>query len=278
MSTAVAAPATYPNTTGARAPKRRAPSKASREEKLLARYRDTGDLRAREELIASLLPLAKRLAGRYRHSGESQEDLEQVACVGLIKAVDRYEPDVGPFVRYAVPNILGELRRHFRDKGWGMHVPRTVQENFLKVNEATEQLSGRLGRTPSARDIAEATGLSLEDVIEAIDAGRSYSPAALDAPHSNGDDADGGRLLGDTLGSADRSYDYVDIGQSIAPAFKVLPEREQLIVHLRFFEDLTQSEIAERVGISQMHVSRLLRRAIDRLNAAVEPAAPTSSS
>jgi RNA polymerase sigma-B factor len=267
MSTAVASAAE--GTAAGRQAGRRSSRPKNREEKLLARYRDTGDMRAREELIAHLLPLAKRLAGRYRHSGESQEDLEQVACVGLIKAVDRYEPDVGPFVRYAVPNILGELRRHFRDKGWGMHVPRTVQENFLKVNEATERLSGRLGRTPSAKDIAESTGLSLEDVIEAIDAGRSYSPAALDAPHP-GEDADGGRVLGDTLGAADRSYDYVDIGQSIAPAFKVLPEREQVIVHLRFFEDLTQSEIAERVGISQMHVSRLLRRAIDRLNAAVE--------
>src|SRR5215218_5912756 len=168
MTTAVAAP---PAQTQVSARRRR----STREDKLLARYRTTG---------------AMRLAGRYRHSGESQEDLEQVACVGLIKAVDRYEPDVGPFVRYAVPNILGELRRHFRDKGWGMHVPRTVQENFLKVNEATEQLSGRLGRTPAVRDIAEATGLSLEEVIEAIDAGRSYSPAALDAPHP-GEDADG---------------------------------------------------------------------------------------
>jgi RNA polymerase sigma-B factor len=260
MSTAIAPPAPGATAPVGRQGGRRSTRPKNQEEKLLARYRETGDLRAR----------AKRLAGRYRHSGESQDDLEQVACVGLIKAVDRYEPDVGPFVRYAVPNILGELRRHFRDKGWGMHVPRTVQENFLKVNEATEQLSGRLGRTPSAKDVAESTGLSLEDVIEAIDAGRSYSPAALDAPHPG----EGGRVLGDTLGKTDRSFDYVDIGQSIAPAFKVLPEREQMIVHLRFFEDLTQSEIAERVGISQMHVSRLLRRAIDRLNAAIEAGEP----
>jgi RNA polymerase sigma-B factor len=243
-------------------------ARPTREERLLARYRKTGDLAAREELIARMLPLAKRLAGRYRHSGETQEDLEQVACVGLIKAVDRYEPDVGPFVRYAVPNILGELRRHFRDKGWGMHVPRTVQENFLRVNEAMEQLSGQLRRTPTSRDVAEATGMSLEEVIEALDAGRSYSPAALDAPHP-GEDSEG-RLLGDTLGTIDRGYDYVELGQAIAPTFRVLPEREQVIVHLRFFEDLTQSEIAERIGISQMHVSRLLRRALDRLQAAVE--------
>jgi RNA polymerase sigma-B factor len=265
MSTTVAAPA---NPERPRAAIRRG-ARPTHEERLLKRYRETGDLRAREELIAGMLPLAKRLAGRYRHSGENQEDLEQVACVGLIKAVDRYEPTVGPFVRYAVPNILGELRRHFRDKGWGMHVPRTVQENFLKVNEAMEQLSGRLGRTPTARDIAEATGMTLEDVIEAIDAGRSYSPAALDAPHP-GEESEG-RSLGDSLGSVDHNYEFVELGQAIAPAFKVLPEREQVIVHLRFVEDLTQSEIAERVGISQMHVSRLLRRALDRLQAAVEP-------
>ncbi|MEX2024381.1 MAG: SigB/SigF/SigG family RNA polymerase sigma factor [Thermoleophilaceae bacterium] len=252
---------------------RRAPAsrgkRPAKDERLLARYRETGDLGAREELIARLLPLTKRLASRYRHSGESQEDLEQVACIGLIKAVDRYEPDVGPFTRYAVPNILGELRRHFRDKGWGMHVPRTVQENFLRVNETMEQLSGQLRRTPTPRDVAEATGMSLEDVIEALDAGRSYSPAALDAPHP-GEESEG-RVLGDTLGSIDRNFDYVELGQAIAPAFSVLPKREQVIVHLRFFEDLTQSEIAERVGISQMHVSRLLRAALDHLNEAVDP-------
>ncbi len=265
MSTAVAgAVSTFERPGRARTATKGRPT---REERLLARYRETGDLAAREELIRRLLPLAKRLASRYRHSGESQEDLEQVACVGLIKAVDRYEPDVGPLVRYAVPNVLGELRRHFRDKGWGMHVPRTVQENFLRVNEATERLSGELRRTPTTRDIAQATGMALEDVIEALDAGRSYSPAALDAPQA-GDESDN-RALGDTLGTIDRGYDFVELGQAIAPAFRVLPEREQAIVHLRFFEDLTQSEIAERIGISQMHVSRLLRRALDRLNAAV---------
>lgn len=242
----------------------------TREIDLLARRCDDGDLRAREQLIADLLPLTKRLAGRYRNSGESQEDLEQVACIGLIKAVDRYQPDVGPFVRYAVPNILGELRRHFRDKGWGMHVPRSIQENFLRVNEAIEMLSGRLGRTPSVKDIAAETGMTLEDVIEAIDAGRSYSPSALDAPHPS-EEPGTGRLLGDTLASRERGYDYVEIGQALGPTFKLLPEREQAIVYMRFFEDLTQSEIAERIGVSQMHVSRLLRRAIDRLHAAMDP-------
>jgi RNA polymerase sigma-B factor len=246
----------------------RPPTARGGEAELLARYRDLGDLRARDELISQLLPLTRRLASRYRNSGESQEDLEQVACLGLIKAVDRYQPELGPFVRYAIPNILGELRRHFRDKGWGMHVPRTIQENFLKVNDATEELSAKLGRTPTVRDLAAATGLAAEDVIEAIDAGRSYTPAALDAPQA-GDD-DGARLLADTLGTLEAGYDYVEIGAAIGPAFKALPEREQMIVHMRFFEDLTQSEIAERIGISQMHVSRLLRKAIDRLHGEVD--------
>src|SRR5918997_929044 len=192
------------------------------EQELLRRYWQ-GDMRAREEVVHRFLPMAKRLAGRYRHTGESQDDLEQVACLGLIKAIDRYDPGLGPFVRYAVPNIMGELKRHFRDKGWSMHVPRSVQERFLQVNDAMDELSGRLGRSPSPKDVAAHTGLELEEVLEALD-----------------------------------------------PAFRALPPREQTILKLRFIDDLTQSEIAEHVGVSQMHVSRLLRRSLDRLNAAAE--------
>ncbi|HEX2161952.1 MAG TPA: SigB/SigF/SigG family RNA polymerase sigma factor [Thermoleophilaceae bacterium] len=226
---------------------------------------------AREDMITSLLPLARRLASRYRHSGEAQEDLEQVAYLGLVKAVDRYEPERGPLVRYAVPTILGELRRHFRDKGWGTHVPRSVQENLLDVTAATDKLLTQLGRTPTTQEIAGATGISSEDVIYALDAARSYTPAALDAPMA-GDETES-RALGETLGSTDEHYEFVELGEAIGPAFQILPEREQTIVRLRFFEDLTQSEIAERVGISQMHVSRLLRRALDSLHNAVAPAA-----
>jgi RNA polymerase sigma-B factor len=226
---------------------------------------------SREQQITSLIPLAKRLAGRYRHAGESQEDLEQVAYLGLVKAVDRYDPAAGPLVRYAVPTILGELRRHFRDKGWGIHVPRSVQENLMKVNGCAERLTTTLGRTPTASDISTATGIALEDVIEALDAGRSYSPAALDAPQAGADPES--RSLGEALGSADPNYELVELGAAIGPAFRELPPREQAIVQLRFFEDLTQSEIAERVGISQMHVSRLLRRALDTLHGAVSDAA-----
>jgi RNA polymerase sigma-B factor len=225
----------------------------------------------RERAITDLLPLARRLANRYRHSGESQEDLEQVAYLGLVKAVDRYDPSRGPLVRYAVPTILGELRRHFRDKGWGTHVPRSVQENLLTVTSATDRLTTKLGRTPTCTDVATATGIPTEDVVYALEAARSYTPAALDAPVA-GDVADA-RALGDTLGCTDPHFEFVDVGEAIAPAFQALPERERRIVQLRFFEDLTQAEIAERIGISQMHVSRLLRRALDKLHGAVATAA-----
>jgi RNA polymerase sigma-B factor len=226
---------------------------------------------ARDELITDLLPLARRLAGRYRRSGESLEDLEQVAYLGLVKAVDRYDSEAGPLVRYAVPTILGELRRHFRDKGWGTHVTRSVQENLLKATTASDELATRLGRTPTVADVARATGIPLEEVIEALEAARSYKPTSLDAPI--GYSSSESTPLRDTLGSTDHHYDYVEIGATIAPAFRHLPKREQQIVQLRFFEDLTQSEIATRMGISQMHVSRLLRRALDDLHGAITSAA-----
>jgi RNA polymerase sigma-B factor len=235
------------------------------EQRLLRRYRD-GDLRAREELARGFMPLACRLASRYRRTGEAQEDLEQVAYLGLLKAIDRYDPDLGPFARYAVPNILGELKRHFRDKGWGVHVPRSLQERVLKVGEATEQLYGRLGRSPSPSDIAKHTGYTVEEVLEALDAGSAYTPAALDAPYAG--DEDGARTLGDSLGAEDARYELVELGHTVAPAFRALPEREREILRLRFMEDLTQAEVAKRMGISQMHVSRLLSRSLDRLSEA----------
>ena len=211
------------------------------------------------------MPLARRLAGRYRHTGEAQDDLEQVAYLGLLKAIDRYDAGRGPFVRYAVPNIMGELKRHFRDKGWGLHVPRSVQERVLMVNSATDALAGKLGRSPSPRDLAEQTGLTMEQVLEALDAASAYTPAALDAPQPGGD-GEGERTLGDTLGGDDAHYELVELGEAIAPAFQALPEREQVILKLRFIDDLTQSEIAEKIGVSQMHVSRLLRRSLNQLS------------
>jgi RNA polymerase sigma-B factor len=233
----------------------------------MSRATAIGPAAEREQMIVGLLPLARRLASRYRYSGESVDDLEQVAYLGLVKAVDRYDPDAGPLVRYAVPTILGELRRHFRDKGWGTHVTRSVQENLLRVTAASDALATRLGRMPSARDIAAETQIPVEDVIEAQEAGSSYRPASLDAPVGGARAA--AAPLGDSLGGTDEHYEYVEYGAAIGPAFRKLPERERRIVELRFFGDLTQSEIADRMGISQMHVSRLLRRALDDLNEAV---------
>lgn len=237
-------------------------------EQLLFERSAGGDKSARDELIERHLPFAHRLAGRYRNSGEPMDDLRQVATLGLINAVDRYEPEAGPFVRYAVPTILGELKRHFRDKRWMLRVPRSLQERGMVVTRTVELLYTRLGRSPSPRDIAEEAGLTLEEVLEAMDLSTAYSPTPLDAPF--GGDEDGGRTLGETLGSNDSGYELIELGNSVAPAFHALPEREQAILKLRFVDDLTQADIAERVGISQMHVSRLIRRALGQLNDAAE--------
>lgn len=222
-----------------------------------------GDGRAREELIRRHLPLAHRLAGRYRHTQELREDLEQVAGLALVKALDRYDLDQGAFARYAVPSILGELKRHFRDRSWTMHIPRSLKENHLKVNEAIDRLSTETGRVPTPRQVAEDTGMELEGVLEAIEAGNAFSPTTLDAPTSTGDED--GRTIGETVGAEDPSYELVELSQTVSPAFRELPERERQILRLRFVDDLTQSEIAERVGISQMHVSRLIRRSLEAI-------------
>jgi RNA polymerase sigma-B factor len=231
-----------------------------------------GDASARDELIERHIGLAQRLASRYRNSGEPLDDLRQVAMVGLINSVDRYDPEAGPFIRYAVPNILGELKRHFRDKSWGIHVPRSLQERSLKVGNAVEALSSRLGHTPSPREVAEATGMTLEEVLEAMDVSSAYTPGALDAPLP-GDDG-GQRTVVDTLGDEDDRYELVELRQSVAPAFRDLPRREQVILKLRFMDDKTQAEIATEVGVSQMHVSRLLRRSLHQLSEAVDGPPP----
>jgi RNA polymerase sigma-B factor len=237
---------------------------------LFARYAQ-GDVQARSAIVERYMPLARRLASRYRNSGEAREDLEQVAYVGLLKTIDRFEPEAGSFIGYAIPSIRGELKRHFRDKGWGMRVPRPVQERWLRVSEATDRLTADLGRSPSPREVAAKTQLSIEEVLEALDAAQAYSPRALDAPIASDDD--GARTLGESIGHVDPGFHHVELGASISPAFADLPDRQQQIVRMRFIEDLTQAQIAERFGISQMHVSRLLRRSLDHLGTAVEEAA-----
>jgi RNA polymerase sigma-B factor len=242
--------------------------------RLLLRYHRDGDIAAREELIVRFLPLARQLASRYRHAGEPHEDLVQVACLGLLKAVDRYEPDRGhAFTKYAVPTMLGELKRYFRDKGWSVHVPRATQELVLKVSDALGTLPAKLGRSPRPRDVAEVVGAPVEDVLEAMEAATAYEAASLDAPRPGSDDDDEGWSLGESVSSEERGYELVEIGEALEGTLEALPERERIILELRFGQDLTQAEIAERVGVSQMHVSRLLRRSLDRLKAAGAAAA-----
>jgi RNA polymerase sigma-B factor len=239
------------------------------DERLLRRYHSDGDLRAREEVIARFLPLARRLASRYLHGGEPYEDLVQVASVGLVKAVDRYDPSRGNrFVSYAIPTMLGELKRHFRDKGWSIRVPRGTQELVVKVSEAMGVLPAKLGRPPRPRDIAEAIGASIEDVLEAMEVATAYEALSLDAPRPGGDGGDDGWTLGDSVASYERGYELAEIGEALGDTLKAMPDRERTILRLRFEHDLTQAEIAKQVGVSQMHVSRLLRRALDRLAAA----------
>jgi RNA polymerase sigma-B factor len=241
--------------------------------RLLTRYHRDGDLAAREELALRFMPLARQLAARYRHAGESLEDLVQVACLGLLKAIDRYDPDRGEgFSRYAVPTMLGELKRHFRDKGWSVHVPRATQELALKVSDALGSLPAKLGRSPRPRDLAEAVGAPVEDVLEAMEAATAYEATSLDAPRL-GSDESRGWTYAESLAAEEPGYELVDIGETLRGTLAALPARERLILRLRFERDMTQAEIAERVGVSQMHVSRLLRRSLDRLSAASRAAA-----
>jgi RNA polymerase sigma-B factor len=241
------------------------------DERLLLRYHREGDLAAREELVLRFMPLARQLAARYRHAGESHEDLVQVACLGLLKAVDRYDPRRGAgFTRYAVPTMLGELKRHFRDKGWSVHVPRATQELVLKVSDALGTLPAKLGRSPRPRDLAEAVGAPLEDVLEAMEAATAYEATSLDAPRP-GRAGDGSWTYAESIAEEDPGYERVDIGVTLRGRLAALPERERLILRLRFERDMTQAEIADRIGISQMHVSRLLRRSLDRLSVTGAP-------
>jgi RNA polymerase sigma-B factor len=241
------------------------------ERQLLIRYHRKGDLAAREELAERFLPLARDLALRYTYTDEPFDDLLQVASLGLIKAIDRFDPDHGSkFTSYAAPTILGELKRHFRDKGWALHVPRDLQERTLAVNRATESLSKQLGRSPKVREVAAELGCSIEKVLEAQEAAASYEAASLDAPTSRDDDE--AASLVDLMGDVDSSYDLVESRDAIASTWKALPEVERQVLELRFMRDLTQREIGQQIGYSQMHVSRLLRRALDRLETAAAAA------
>jgi RNA polymerase sigma-B factor len=213
---------------------------------LFERWRRDRDREARDELIARFLPLARKLARRYVQSSEPYDDLVQVASLGLVKAVERFDPDRGfAFTSFAVPTIVGELKRYFRDTGWAIHVDRGAQERARKINEARQAISARTGRPPRVDELAQYLELSEEEVLDGLQVAEAYGTVSLDAPMAGEEDAT--RL------------------ETIFAAARHLPQREREILFLRFGEDLTQSEIAERVGVSQMQVSRLLRRSLQRL-------------
>src|SRR5437899_6304390 len=240
----------------------------SREDRrLLLRYHEQGDTAAREELVQRFLPLARQLARRYQRTNEPLDDLMQVASVGLVKAIDRFDPERGTaFSTFAVPTILGELKRYFRDSGWAVHVPRGMQERAMRLDAAAQELHRRTGRSPSPKELAAALELTEEEVLEAMEAASAYDAVSLE--QQKGDQDDSKDTFQDSLGTEEERYELVEYGAAIAPTLKALSPRERLILHLRFVEDLTQSEIAERIGVSQMHVSRLIRRSLAQLRAA----------
>jgi RNA polymerase sigma-B factor len=230
---------------------------------LLRRYHEEGDLAAREQLIEQYLSLVRSLARRYSYRGEQLEDLVQIGCIGLIKAIDRFDLDRGvELTTYATPNIIGEIKRHFRDKGWAVRVPRGLQELNVQLSKLIEEQTVQLGRSPTVAELAKAAGVEEEEVLEALESGRAYSSLSLSSG-GGGDDDELDPL--ESLGEEEHQYSVSEDRAVLAPGFRVLDERERRILHLRFFDGLTQSQIAQQVGISQMHVSRLIRRALEKI-------------
>jgi RNA polymerase sigma-B factor len=247
---------------GARAARQR------EDRELLRRYHVDGDRSAREQLIARHLPLVRSLARRYAGRGEALEDIEQVGAIGLIKAIDRFdlEREVS-LATYATPNVVGEIKRHFRDKGWAIRVPRSLQELNAKMSSTIDDLTARLGHSPSVAEIAQSLGTTNEEVLEALEVGSAYTALSLDAgPAGSDDDSDPMETIGGEDAEFDRSEDRATLG----PALARLPDREREILRMRFEEGLPQTQIAERVGLSQMHVSRLIRRSLATMREELE--------
>lgn len=223
----------------------------------------------REELVRGFLPVAQHIARRFSNRGEPLDDLVQVATVGLINAIDRYSPDRGTdFFSFAVPTISGEVRRHFRDLGWSMRVPRRLKDLHVSINGAVSELSQSLGRAPKPSEIAERLGVPVSEVLEGLEASEAYRSSSLDEMLSS---EQGSATVGELVGEADAELDRVDFRQALRPVLAELAERERTIVLLRFFGNMTQTQIADRVGISQMHVSRLLAQTLDRLRTRLDP-------
>jgi RNA polymerase sigma-B factor len=235
---------------------------------LFLRLRATNDPQTRDELAKLHLPLVEYLAKRFKDRGEPLDDLIQVGSVGLLKAIDRFdlEREV-EFSTYATPTIVGELKRYFRDKGWAIRVPRRLQELSLRLNKLVSQLTQDLGRAPTVPELAKAAGVSEDEVLEALESGQAYSTTSLDAP--SGDDDDAPNRV-DRIGEEDLRLDNLEYFASLAPLIEQLPERERTILYLRFFKGMTQSKIADHIGISQMHVSRLLTRILEFLREGME--------
>ena len=255
--------------TGTAAPKGRRHDDAPDTAHLFARLATLADGperdSVRDELVKAWLPMAHRIAGRFRERGESLEDLRQVAALGLVKAIDRFDPERGAFESYAVPTVTGEIKRHFRDRMWALRVPRRVQELRNKVRVARRDLVQTPGTPePTPAELAAHTGLTEDEVKAGLEALESFSTLSLDAELSGDED---GYSLADTLGTADSSYDVVIDRESAKEGLRRLPERERAILYMRYFEDMTQSRIAEQLGISQMHVSRLISRSCARVRA-----------
>jgi RNA polymerase sigma-B factor len=223
---------------------------------------------ARESLVHLHLPLVEHCARRFRNRGEPLEDLVQVGTIGLIKSIDRFDSDRGvEFSTYATPTIIGEIKRYFRDKGWAIRVPRRLQELRMQIGTASAELTQSLGRSPTPRELAEAIGCSVEEIVEGIESSNAYSTLSLDA--SDNDDEGTATML-DAIGVDDEGLEHVEIRESIKPLLDKLAPREKKILLLRFFKNMTQSQIAEEIGVSQMHVSRLLNRTLEQLRTSLE--------
>ncbi len=233
---------------------------------LLRRLHEEGDIEARERLVARHLPLVRSLARRYANRGESLEDIEQVGAIGLLKAIDRFDLDREvSLATYATPNVVGEIKRHFRDRGWAIRVPRALQELNARLSTTIDRLTARLGHSPSIAEIAAELGATPEEVLEALDVGTAYTTLSLSAA---GGDEDGDPL--EAIGDEDEGFGRTDDRAALAPALAHLPAREREILRMRFEEELPQTQIAERVGLSQMHVSRLIRKALGTIRAELD--------
>jgi RNA polymerase sigma-B factor len=238
------------------------------DKELLRRYHEEGDLSAREQLIEQYMSLVRSLARRYSYRGEQLEDLVQIGAIGLIKAIDRFDLNRGvELTTYATPNIIGEIKRHFRDRGWAVRVPRGLQELNVQLSRLVETLTVQFGRSPTIPELAKAAGVEEEEVLEALESGRAYSSLSLSS--GGGSDEDGDLDPLESLGEIEHQYEVSEDRAVLAPGFRVLDDRERTILHLRFFDGLTQSQIAQQVGISQMHVSRLIRRSLEKIRAEI---------